>query len=303
MDVARWLAWAGPGDEPGWRPNLAAFRRLLLTHMAVRTFLLMPPGAAGGVEPLLRATTVLVGLVGLVPGAGLGAARLAVPLIAGEIVWTQLTRRDSANHVAVELFCLALLALFDERDEREARLLLPGLRWFIALLLFYTGLQKLLYGYYFQGQFLAFMAGTEERFAAFFRHFMPAGELERLQSYNELVGGRWRPRIGAGPYIVRSSAFQILSNAVYLFEMAAGVALCVPRLRTAAALAAIAFVVLIEAGARELTFGLLMANLLLLFVRGGWNRRLYWALTAGYLYLVAHKLFPEAVPLIPYSPA
>jgi hypothetical protein len=301
MQLPRWLAPLGPDDGGAWRPNLGAFRRLVLLHMAARTFLTLPHGP--GAEPLALLVgwaTVVAGAAGLLPGVGLWAARCAAPLVAAQI-WIQLP--NAANHVAVELACLVLLALFDERDDGEAPLLLAGLRAFGAIFFFYTGLQKLLYGYYFRGQFLAFAAGTEDRFGAFFRHLMPAGEYARLRSYNAEViqEGAFRPRVGAGPYIVDSLAFQALSNAVYAFEMLGAAALCVPRLRTVAALAAVLFVVLVEAGARELTFGLLMVNLLLLFLPGGWNRRLLPACAAAYLYLVAHRL--GWVPLFWYAPA
>jgi hypothetical protein len=304
MDVPRWLALAGPDGEAGWRANLGWFRRLVLLHMAVRMFLLLhQDGFAGGFETPLRAAAIVTGLVGLAPGAGLWAARIALPLVATEIGWTLTTRLDATNHVAVELCLLFFLALLDERDEGEARLLLPSLRWFIAVFFFYTGLQKLFYGYYSQGQYLAFAAATEERFTWLFRHLIPAAELARLQSYNERLihPGVWQPKVPSGPYVVASALFRALSNAVYLFEMAAGAGLLWRRTRAVAAVAAVLFVVCIELGAREITFGLLMVNLLLLFLPGGWNRRLFPLSAAGYAYLVLHELVGQTWFL--YAPA
>ncbi len=170
-------------------------------------------------------------------------------------------------------------------------------------MLFYTGLQKLLYGYYFDGQLLAYLAGTEDRFAAFFRFIIPAEELQRLQSYNEALvrPGAYSTKLGAGPYRVESLWFVVMSNGVYLFEMLAGILLLVPRTRVLAAIASIGFVIMIELGARELTFGALMVNLFLLFLPGRWIKRLFAAFLAGYLYLAAHKL--GLAPMFAYSPA
>ena len=311
MDLSRILALAGPGSERGWRTNLRWFRLILLIHMAARSYLTIPSGAdAGFGERLLRWAIVLVALVGCIPGYGSWAARLAVfPLLATRVasvlllVEIAITVPFTANHVFLEFLCLALLSVLDERDEREAELLLPAFRWLVGIFFFYTGLQKVLYGYYFDGQFLAYLAGTEDRFAAVFRLIIPADELARLQSYNELLlrPGVFRPRIGAGPYHVDSVLFVVVSNSVYLFEMLAGILLLVRRTRVLAAVASIAFVVMIQLGARELTFGVLMVNLLLLFVPGGWVKRLLPAFLLFYLYLVAHKL--DWVPMFSYSPA
>ena len=311
MDLSRILALAGPGSERGWRTNLRWFRLILLIHMAARSYLTIPSGAdAGFGERLLRWAIVLVALVGCIPGYGSWAARLAaIPLWATRVasvlllVEITITVPFTANHVFLEFLCLALLSVLDERDEREAELLLPAFRWLVGIFFFYTGLQKVLYGYYFDGQFLAYLAGTEDRFAAVFRLIIPADELARLQSYNELLlrPGVFRPRIGAGPYHVDSVLFVVVSNSVYLFEMLAGILLLVRRTRVLAAVASIAFVVMIQLGARELTFGVLMVNLLLLFVPGGWVKRLLPAFLLFYLYLVAHKL--GWVPMFSYSPA
>jgi uncharacterized membrane protein YphA (DoxX/SURF4 family) len=314
MDVPRWLALAGPGngarEEEGWRLNLSAFRRLVFVHMIVRNFLLLPDvGAPETLVTPLRWAAIVVGLAGFLPGFGVWAARIACFLIVGEVVRVL---PEGTNHVAVELALLFFLGLLDERDEQEGRLLLPSVRWFVAIFFFYTGVQKLLYGYYTQGQYLAFAAGTEDRFAALFRWFLPGAELERLQSYNEVVQstgeplqirpGVMRPRIGAGPYIVDSMLFKVLSNLVYVFEITAGAALLVPRLRRWAALSIMVFVVFIELGARELTFGLLMMSLLLLFLEGSWIRRVFWVVVAGYGALILHDLLGWE-EIFWYSPA
>jgi hypothetical protein len=115
---------------------------------------------------------------------------------------------------------------------------------------------------------------------------------------------RATPALGAGPYRTDSWLFIALSNAVYLFEMGAGLALLVSRIRPLVVAAAIGFVIAIEAGARELTFGALMINLLLLFLDGPWVRRLFPLFVALYAYLVlAEQGGLGLLPMFPYSPA
>lgn len=300
---AAWRRWTGPGEDSAWRENLAWFRRLVLMHMAARTYLTLPETGVEPFEVTLRWAMIVVAAAGLwAPLARLATLGAALLVLIDVLIQLPLT----ANHVFLELVLLAALSLLDERDEREGPLLLSALRWFIAVFFFYTGLQKVLYGYYFRGEFLTYLAGTEERFAAFFQHLMSAEELKRLQSYNEeLVDGgsnlRWVPRFGAGPYRVDSTIFVLMSNSVYLFEMAAGALLLSPKFRRFAALAGILFVILIEIGARELTFGVLMTNLLLLFVPGTWIRKIFPLFAVLYAYLVMHHL--GWVPMFRYSPA
>ena len=76
---------------------------------------------------------------------------------------------------------------------------------------------------------------------------------------------------------------------------------------SALAAAGVVFVVVIELAARELTFGALMINLLLLSLPGGPIRRLFPAFLAGYAYLIlaayAGHLPRGAVPMFWYPPA
>lgn len=288
---------AGPLGESRWRERLVWFRRIVLLHVAARAFLNMPfDPALDAVEMALRAGLVAVGLAGLVPDWGLRAARAAAVLVGVEVL---LSVPFVANHAFLELMLLLLLATLDEGEEREGALLLRALRVSLAVFFFHTGLQKLLWGYWFDGQFLAYMAGTDETFAVFFAQLLPAEEMARLHSYN--VPGSWTPRPDAGPYRVDWLPFVLLSNGIYLGEMAAGIGMLIPRLRVAAGVLALGLLVGIEAGARELTFGALMTGGLLLFLPGAGTRYAFPVLVLFYLYLAAARL--GWVPMFPYSPA
>jgi hypothetical protein len=83
-----------------------------------------------------------------------------------------------------------------------------------------------------------------------------------------------RGEIGDGPYRVESAALLLVSNAVYLTEIALAALLFVRRTRWVAVLVVLALLVAIEIGAREVFFGLVFASALLTFPRADVNRRL-----------------------------
>lgn len=245
--------------------RLRALRRFVLSWGFVRSIVWL--GAGAPVDPGWLA----VSAAGLGLAAGLAftprlehlAARVALPALAIQLV---LTFPLTNNHWFLELYAVALLAIAGPGG-RDAPLALSGLRWLTAIVLFHTGLQKLLYGHYFAGDFLAFMVGRGDRFAALFQWLLPAAEVARLQAYQPF-------QAGAGPFRIAQPLFVALSNAVWLAELALPVGLLWRRTRTVAAIAAIAFVLALQLGARELGFALLFANLLLLFAPAGWARRL-----------------------------
>jgi len=153
----------------------------------------------------------------------------------------------------------------DRRSRPDRALALQGLRWLAAIVLFHTGLQKLLYGHYFHGDFLAFMVGTQERFARLFQFLLPAAEVARLQAIDP-----WQT--GAGPYRTGVAPFVVASNAVVLAELVIPALLIAPRTRLWGAAGAMALMAGIQLGALELGFAVLFLNLLLLSAPQRWAR-------------------------------
>jgi hypothetical protein len=199
------------------------------------------------------------------------AARLALPALVVQLV---ASFPLAPNHFFVELYAVGLLALAG-RDARDAPLVLAGLRFTTALVLFHTGLQKVLYGHYFHGDFLAFMVGSAstsggpehgDRFADLFAWILPRSEVLRLQGYDPF-------RDGAGPYRVAQPLFVALSNAIWIAELLLPIGLLRRSTRTVAVLAALALVLAIQLGAREMGFALVFVNLLLLFAPASWALR------------------------------
>lgn len=303
-ELPRWVALTAPVGDALFGERLTWFGRFVFLHLAARTFLTSPGPLLGDLATAVKWTTIAVALAGLVlPRFSLAITRIACVLV---LVYIPSYLPDSANHVFLELLFLAFLSFLDERDEEEGVLLCSALRWLVAVVFLWTGVQKLLYGYYFDGQFLAYMAATKTWFGDVFRYLIPAEELQRLVAFNEPAASGtvvFTPRIGAGPYSVHSALFVAVSNAVYVFEIVVGLLLLVPRTRVLAALASILFVVFIELGARELTFGFLITNAFMLYLPGNWVRRTFplWAVAYGYLVLA--KLFPTVFVMFKYSAA
>jgi len=252
------LALAG-GDAPELvHAKVDALRRFLLAYGAARSWLwlALDPGTLPA-GPLVASALLLTAAAALAwwPRGAVWAPRLALPVLLVQLVWTlPLTN----NHFFLELACVALLALVGERRDGEA-VALEATCWVTALVLFHSGLSKVLYGLYFQGETLAFLIGRGGRFADLFRWLLPADEIARLASYDPM-------RSGAGPYRVDVLPFVVASNLVWVVEIALAPLLVWRRTRTAAAVASIVFVLAIQLGAREVGFALLYANLLLLFV-------------------------------------
>lgn len=186
----------------------------------------------------------------------------------------------SANHYYLEVLYALFLAIPDRGPEEED-LVLKAVSFTVVVGLIASGVQKVLHGYYFGGEFLCFMLAHDPRFEVL-KPLVPASELLRLQVLDK--------GIGAGPYRVESAPLLIVSNMTYLLEILVPVGLLVPRLRRMALAVGIAFVIVIEIAARELFFGALMINSLLLFSPSALNRKALPLFVAFCLYLLAVSL-------------
>ncbi len=280
--VDRILAVVGDTDGKMRTAKLRAFRQFVLLHGAVRSWLWLV--FFGFLDPLRVGISagILTPRFGfaLVPKAEHTAPRLALPVLLLQIIWTF---PFADNHFFIEVVSVVLLCLIDRDREGDEVLALQGLRWMAVIILFHTGLQKVLYGHYFQGDFLAFMVGIDERFSDLFQFLLPADEVARLQSYNPM-------RSGDGPYRVDFLPFVLASNAIYVAEMVLPLLLMIRQTRTVAALASIVLVLAIQLGAREAGFAFLFTNLLLLFLPADVNRKLLPGFGLIYLYVLGAVL-------------
>jgi hypothetical protein len=266
MLAARVLALTDDADRSGQAAIVRAFTLFLFAHVVVRT-LQWTVRADDWVaaRALMTAALAACALVAWRQPARARAAATAAWLVLAIKLGASFP--TTSNHFFIEFLCMGLVALCAPGDPDERALLLSGARWLTVIVFFYTGLQKVLYGTYFDAQFLGVSIGHAPSFAWLFGALLPAAELARLEALHPLAPGN-------GPFAMRSALAVAVSNGVWLFELVAPALLVWRRTRPWAAAAAVIVVACIEAGARELLFGILFVNLLLLFFARPVNRAL-----------------------------
>jgi hypothetical protein len=154
-----------------------------------------------------------------------------------------------------------LLALLDPYVAAERHAVVLSVRWTTAAIL-WSGIEvvRLL---------LPWRAGTLatiESFRPVLSLVLPASEMTRLSAYTGVPGD--------GSYRVDGLTFVLLSNAVYVTEISLAGLLLFRRTRTLAVVLAMLFLLAVESAAREIFFGLLFINALLLFLGAHVHTRL-----------------------------
>lgn len=252
----RRLAWLGRGDPAVQQAQVLAFERIVLLVIGVEYWC----------RGLARWNDLSPAFVASLGGAtGLCLLALWAPLrrpaflglasVHAFVVWSEFPA--AGNHAYLEVMLCALAALLDPREESDRILYVAAGRWLAVVILFYSGLQKLVHGYYFHAEYFAFSLWIES-FRSIFRPLLPAAEYQRLTAFTGAPGD--------GPYVVRSAVVVALSNLTWIAEMLLAPALLWVTTRRLAVVLAIALIVAIELAAREAFFGLLYVNLILLFL-------------------------------------
>ena len=286
----RVLAVCGGNDAPFAVSALRSFQQILLTCMAIEAWNGAHQGAA---DPLftahLAAAFVLTMAAGISFSASMGRAACAAGLVATAFEWFSMLPL-SANHHYLAMLCLGLLLLPSRNRSQtavdEAVITLRALRWVAVIGLAAAGLQKLMFGYWFKGEALAYAISQRESFATLLGIWLPSEEVQRLSSLQ--VG------LGVGPFRVQSWWLIAISNLTWLSEILFAIFLIVPRSRRVTVLLTLAFLVLVQLGAREIFFGGLMAGLVTLAWPGNLLRRLLPLFLIFYGYVLATLL--ELVP-------
>ena len=186
---------------------------------------------------------------------------------------------ENANHQYLGVLVAAALTLAPDGDDESAVPVLQALRFIVPIGFFWAGFQKVFWGYWFGGEFLAVRISTDSSFAMVFAPLLSADEYARLAS---LV-----PGIGAGPYRVGEPLFLLVSNGAWLAEIVLAPALLFARTRWPAAIGVVLFMVAIETAARELFFGMLMVSLALLYAPFDASRRALPVFAVAIAYLLA----------------
>jgi len=190
-------------------------------------------------------------------------AFLGIALVVGSFL--AIVFPGGGNHEYLEfLLCLVCAGL--DCDVPEERLLLrDSVRWMTGVILFWAGVQKLVHGFYFNGEYLAYSV-SRETYASVFSWLLPAGELARLAALDGSAG--------TGPYVARDWLFSLVSNVTYILEIALAPLLLLRVTRRVALVGVFLLLLGIESAAREMFFFFVQFNMLLLFLDGDLNRRL-----------------------------
>jgi hypothetical protein len=186
------------------------------------------------------------------------------------------------NHYGLFTLALFLLAVLDLEKEDEQALGLQAVRWLTVITLFFTGAQKLLYGTYFHGEFMAWKIAIDEHFAKPFRYLLTETEYSRLRALDGM-------RFGSGEYRPDSLILVVISNLVYVFELAVPVFLLLGKTRIPALVASVIFIFVVESAAREYFFGVGFVALLLTFASRDWIRYLIPIFLLCALYALAER--------------
>ena len=274
------LAALGGGDAHVRFAQIVAFERIVFLVIGVEYWcrgLARWNDLSTAYVASLGAATLLC-LVGLVtPWRRVAFGALAA--IHASVVWNEFPA--TGNHASLEVMLCLLGAFLDPRVEAERVLYVAAGRWLAVVILFYSGLQKLVHGYYFHAEYFAFSLWIES-FRTVFQWLLPADELRRLTAF---AGNP-----GDGPYAVRSPLVVAIANLTWIAEMTLPAALLWRRTRAVAVAAAVALIVGIELAAREAFFGLLYVNLILLFLDRPWHPKVVAPVAALLAVLLAIRL-------------
>ncbi len=182
--------------------------------------------------------------LGYVLAAGLAAKRLttaaawALVALGAAQCWLLFPR--TANHAYLGVILSLMLAL-----EAEA---LVG--FLTAIVFFWSGVQKLAHGYWFDGQMLGWLVVTRPDVAATVRPFLDEATLSRLAEVRVDVEQ-------SGPLSL-AWPWRLVSNAVWLIALLAPVAWPMPKVRRHAGGVVLVVVWGIQCIAHEFEFGLLL---------------------------------------------
>ena len=257
------------------RPGLRAYEAILSLVIGVEYWLRAIPkwGQLGpAYYGLIALATIACPLAFSRQTRRIGFAALAVSHTV--LVWTEFP--STGNHAYLELLLCVLAVMLDPAEPDEARLYARAVRWVVVVIFASSGVQKLTQGYYFHGEYLAFSL-RDAPFRPVLRPLLSREEFARLVTFTGAIGD--------GPYRVRSWPLLAASNATWLVEIALAPLVCIRRTRRLAVIVGLGMLLAIESAAREVFFGLIFANAILVFAPA-WVHRACVPLASGLLVIL-----------------
>jgi hypothetical protein len=274
----RLLAWTGRDDDATAASKLRSMRRLVLASLALEGWAALRFVPYSEAPAFHAAIAAALGVCALLGWRDRFAGPAVLAALGLELVTVVSVFPHNANHQYLAMVLLALIALAGpERSEspgtastastadaatgefRAAWTAVSAMRWIVVAGLVWSGVMKLVSGYWLGGEFLAYRIALDPGFARVFAPILPDGELARLVALEN--------RIGAGPFRAEAPLLVAVSNATWLAEIGLPIGLLAERVRTLSLVALISLMLAIQAGAREIFFAGLMFGGLLLFAR------------------------------------
>lgn len=186
-----------------------------------------------------------------------------------------------ANHLCLEFLCILVLLYWDDENKEEVELANASLRYAFSYTMFFSGVQKFLYGTYFKGEMLNYLILEYKSYKNLLGFLLSSEEMNHLMtlkaqkdSFTLSDISQFEPVIGdlssQNPLII------ILSNSVWIFEILGGLLIFHAKLRHLGILISLLVLFAVESGAREVYFGLFMINLVFLFVKRNWSQAIFY---------------------------
>lgn len=271
--------WARVGiDDPEWaKGKLVALRRLVLLTLACEAWVAIGYHPYSASPVLSAASATVFTLCAVLGWRAIFARRAVLVALVLEVVVIASTFPHNANHQYMAALFLWLILLAD--DERfslaegavsAARTglvvsSLQSVRWIVLVGLAWAGVMKIVSGYWFGGEYLAYRIAIDPHFAWAFGPMLGEGEIAELVSLGN--------RVGAGPFRTDSITLALISNLTWVAEILLPIGLLFAWSRRAAVFLSLGLMFAIQMGAREIFFAGMMVGGLLLFFDRNWLAR------------------------------
>lgn len=257
--------WLRLVEEECLEPRIVWYERYALLHTLVYTFHRHFLEVERTRHPVLFVIVALA-FAGFLAGwrsRVLGLSLAAVALLLSNIQQFPFTANHAGWGLIILLTLLMLCADTDEDRRRAANyLFLQG-----AVVVLWTGIQKVWYGTYFRGEFLILMARKRESFGSIMHFLLSQQEWEKFFAAD--VRGQdstvWR---SSSPLML------IASNAVWVLEILGPPLLLIRRIRPYVVVGLIAFLLMIQVSALEMVFFSMASAVLGFGLTWKWHRAL-----------------------------
>lgn len=159
------------------------------------------------------------------------------------------------NHGWLEVSLFLVLLISGIESDKNRRATLGACRWMALTAIFASAFQKLAYGGYTHGAYLAYLMANSPKTTWILSTMTTPAEVERLIALGTEPGD--------GPYLVQSAGWVIMSNLVWISELVLPVLVLVKSTRRWAMPLTIAVFSFIAILSQELVFGSFMMAILI----------------------------------------